>query len=220
MVIHHFFYDLVYYLDAPPWLYENPVFNVLHYIFAGLFVFISGISSRFSRGNIKRGFITLAFAMGITIVTYFMGTPVWFGILHLLGLSMLFFGLTKKIWDKIPRKLTLALLIKLLLTVLVALKAYKPQFEQIALINIISVLGWPQPGFISYDYFPIFPWVIIFLFGTWAGIYIIEKKLPSWFYTMSLPFFPKVGRNSLLIYILHQPILYVFILVIGRFLPI
>ena len=55
MVLHHFLYDLCEFLGAPWWLFTNPVFDVLHYFFAGLFIFLSGISSDFSRSNLKRG---------------------------------------------------------------------------------------------------------------------------------------------------------------------
>ena len=44
MVIHHFLLDLIVLCGAPEWLFSNPVFDVLHYIFAGLFIFLSGVS--------------------------------------------------------------------------------------------------------------------------------------------------------------------------------
>ena len=69
MVLHHFLYDLCAFLGAPWWLFTNPVFDVLHYFFAGLFIFLSGISSDFSRSNLKRGAKAMALALGITLVT-------------------------------------------------------------------------------------------------------------------------------------------------------
>ena len=67
MVLHHFLYDLCEFLGAPWWLFTNPVFDVLHYFFAGLFIFLSGISSDFSRSNLKRGAKAMALALGITL---------------------------------------------------------------------------------------------------------------------------------------------------------
>ena len=55
MVIHHFLYDLVVFCSAPVWLFKNPVFQELHYFFAGLFVLLSGIACRFSHSNLLRG---------------------------------------------------------------------------------------------------------------------------------------------------------------------
>ena len=214
MVVHHLLYNLVFFLGAPETLFTNPVFDALHYFFAGLFVFISGISSRFSRGNIKRGLITFAIAMGVTIVTYLMEMPIWFGVLHMLGISMLFFGLTKRLWDKIPKKLIPAMLIKLAVSLVIGLQL-NLVIENVILGNLLSVLGWPQPGFVSYDYFPVFPWILVFLFGTWVGTYIADRKFPEWFYEAQVPLFPVLGRKALLIYVLHQPVLYVLVRGIG-----
>ena len=82
MVLHHFLYDLCAFLGAPWWLFTNPVFDVLHYFFAGLFIFLSGISSDFSRSNLKRGAKAMTLALGITLVTYFMDMTIVFGVLH------------------------------------------------------------------------------------------------------------------------------------------
>ena len=63
MCIHHLLYDLAAFLGAPWWLFDNPVFRILHYIFAGCFIFLSGLSSRFSRSNTKRGLKVIAIAL-------------------------------------------------------------------------------------------------------------------------------------------------------------
>ena len=215
MVIHHMLYDCVEFLGAPEWLFTNPVFDMLHYTFAGLFIFLSGVSSRFSRGNIKRGLITIALAMLITAVTYFMDMPIWFGVLHLLGFSMLFFGLTSKLWDFIPRKAAPIIYIAFIAASSFAAAYYEPTSEHTFLWICLSLLGWPQPGFVSYDYFPILPWIFVSLLGTWAGLYIVERKLPSRFYEIKPPILPAIGRKALLIYILHQPVLYALVMGIA-----
>ena len=222
MVIHHLLYNLAAFLGAPWWLFTNPVFDVLHYIFAGLFIFLSGVSSRFSRSNAKRGLIVIAVAVVISIVTYNMNMPIWFGILHLLGLLMLLFGLTGKLWNKIPGKAAPFIYIALIVAGAQAVARVSLTSESLWLRNLLAVLGWRQPGtfngallpwhpdfvFGSYDYFPVLPWIFVFLLGTWAGLYIRERRLPDWFYSVKPPVFPKIGRKSLIIYILHQPVLY------------
>jgi len=215
MVIHHFLYNLVYFLGAPEWLFTNPVFDVLHYTFAGLFIFLSGVSSRFSRSNIRRGLIVIAVAMVITAVTYYMKMPIWFGVLHLLGFSMVFFGLTRKFWDLIPRKAAPVIFIALI--VIGAIATAHPVYAGASawLRNVVSILGWPQPGFVSFDYFPLLPWLFVFLLGTWAGLYIAERKLPGWFYEAEFPVFPAIGRKALIVYILHQPVLYALVMGIA-----
>jgi len=225
MVIHHLLYNLAAFLGAPWWLFTNPLFDLLHYLFAGLFIFLSGVSSRFSRSNSRRGLIVIVIAIIISIVTYFMGMPIWFGILHLLGFSMLFFGLTGRLWSLIPRKAAPCVFIPLIVISSLARAQLSPVTDSLWVRNVLAILGWPRaeihsavdlallpwnPGFVfvSYDYFPLLPWVFVFLLGTWAGIYIRERKLPGWFYDATFPVFPKVGRKALIIYILHQPVLY------------
>lgn len=223
MVIHHLLYNLTAFLDAPDWLFSNPVFDVLHYIFAGLFIFLSGVSSRFSHSNLKRGLIVAALAIAVSAVTFYMGMPIWFGILHLLGFLMLFYGLTHRMWEAIPGKAAPAIYLPLLIGSALALGRIPLTTGNLWSQNLLAVLGWwNQPGrfdrtllpwntgfvFGSYDYFPLLPWLFVFLLGTWAGYYIRERKLPGWFYEMKPMIFPAIGRKALLIYMLHQPVLY------------
>ncbi len=210
MVIHHFLIDLVNLCGAPMWIFSNPVFDVLHYLFAGLFIFLSGLCCRFSHSNLRRGIICLAIAMGITVVSSlpFIDDPIRFGVLHLLGFSMVFFALTHKAWDAIPRKAA-----PVFYVVMIVFTAWLVAHTSIGPVaRWLFPFGWVEKGFYSADWFPIFPWVFVFLLGTWAGLYVVEHKLPERFYTFTCPVLPQIGRKSLLIYVLHQPILYGLIL--------
>ena len=103
MVIHHALYDAVYFLGAPSWFFSNPVFTPLSRFFEVVFILLSGASCRFSHSNIRRGLIFLAGAAAVSVVTYFIGNPVRFGILHLLGSAAVGFGL----WQKIRARMRL-----------------------------------------------------------------------------------------------------------------
>lgn len=69
-------------------------------------------------------------------------------------------------------------------------------------------LGLTAPGFYSADYFPLLPWFFLFLLGTGLGGWCLENReapllalrLPA---ALTWP-----GRHSLVIYVLHQPVLY------------
>lgn len=206
MVIHHFLLDLVELCSAPIWLFSNPVFNVLHYFFAGMFIFLSGVSSNFSRSNIIRGIKCFAIAMAMTIITSlpFINAPIRFGVLHLLGFSMVFYGLTYKIWDSIPRFFMPFLCVFLIIGTSI-LVTYTNIGNS---AKYLFMFGWTYEGFVSADWFPIFPWLFVFLLGTWAGHYIKEHRLPKWFYEKNVPVFPEIGRRALIIYVLHQPVFY------------
>jgi len=216
MVIHHALYNVWAFLGGPPWLYRNPVFNFLQIIFIGLFVAISGVSSRFSRGNVERGAIVIVIAVIISYITVRMEMPIIFGILHLLGLLMMFYGITRKFWDNLPRKVAPFIYIILIAASALARQFLSPTSDNLIIRDILSVLGWRQPGFVSFDYQPILPWIFVFLFGTWVGEYIRENKFPTWFYEAKAPFFPLVGRNALLIYVAHQPILFGITMLIAN----
>jgi len=213
MVIHHFLYDAVVFLGAPEWLFTNPVFDVLHFLFAGLFIFLSGVSSRFSRSNTVRGLKALAAAMCITAVTAVMEMTVLFGVLHLLAFCMIFYGLTHAFWERLPGALLPALCAAL--TVLTAPLADGEPSS----LTFLWMFGWTYPGFSSSDYFPIFPWIFVFLAGAWAGGPIRDRRLPDWFYAFRAPLPAAIGRKALWIYLLHQPVLYALTLGIKAVFP-
>ena len=166
MVLHHFLYDLCAFLGAPWWLFTNPVFDVLHYFFAGLFIFLSGISSDFSRSNLKRGAKAMALALGITLVTYFMDMTIVFGVLHLLASCMLLFGLTRKLWEALPAWVLPVLCLALIFLTAPCADGVTTQTPQLWLF------GFTTPDFASADYFPLLPWFFVFLLGAWAGRYV------------------------------------------------
>ncbi len=209
MVAHHFLYDLWAFLGAPSWLFTNPVFDFLHYLFAGLFIMLSGVSSRFSRSNLKRGIKVIAAALAITLVTWQLDMIIVFGILHFLGFSMVFYALTRRIWDKIPERIAPILYIVLMIASILFLNSIKSASEW------LWMFGITYPGFSSADYFPILPWIFVFLFGTWLGEIIRQGKMPEWFYSVKSPRLSSVGRKSFLIYLVHQPVLYGLTMLIG-----
>ena len=209
MVCHHLFYDLVEYLGAPPWLFSNLVFNFLHYVFAGLFILLSGVSSRFSRSNIRRGVKVLIAALVVTLVTFLIDSIVIFGILHFLGFCMVLYGFTQKFWDRFSGWAAPLVYIVLTAATAIILNALNP-----VKIKWLWIIGLWENNFFSADYFPLFPWVFVFLLGTWLGRLIKDGKLPEWFYTANPPLLPKVGRHAFVVYLLHQPVMVGIIMLI------
>ena len=69
--------------------------------------------------------------------------------------------------------------------------------------HLTALLGFPQPGFYSTDYFSLLPWVFLF----WTGYYLYRlrrQEQPR----VSLPVVTALGRHSLTVYLLHQPVVY------------
>ena len=82
--------------------------------------------------------------------------------------------------------------------------------------NYLSWIGFNKEVPITNDFYPLFPWVTFYLFGVWVfepvRIYL-EKysksnntNLPNDNSVFSLIEF--LGRNSLTVYVLHQPIFF------------
>lgn len=207
MVAYHFGYDLVIFVGVSPRLIDNLLLNVLQNIFAGLFILMSGISCRFSKSNLKRGFQMLIFAGLISLVTWSIGYPVWFGIIHFLGIAAILFSIISPAIDKISRPVQSIIYIALYLC---SLPFTARRYD----VSWLWWLGFRPEGWSSADYFPLIPWLFIYLLGILIGAYITEKRFPERFYTQRVPFFATIGRNTLLIYVLHQPVLYILTLLI------
>ena len=184
---------------------------------AGDFIFISGCVSRYSRSNLKRGLQIFSCGMVLTIVTAFVipSQIILFGVLHLLGFSMVFFALTRKWLDRIHPTFGMFLCMLLFLSTYFISSGWigfspfaAPLPAQWYSVKFLFWLGIPGPGFFSSDYFSIFPWLFFFLAGTFCGVFFKENKLPDWVYRPHVPWLSRVGRHTLIIYLLHQPVLY------------
>ncbi|MBQ1956109.1 MAG: DUF1624 domain-containing protein, partial [Clostridia bacterium] len=42
--------------------------------------------------------------------------------------------------------------------------------------------------------------------GAWAGKYIAEGRFPSWFYRMNFKPLEFIGKHTIWIYLIHQPL--------------
>jgi len=229
MVAYHFGYDLILFAGAPSRILHNPIFDFLQPVFAGVFIFLSGLSCRFSRKNLLRGLAMFAIGWVVTIVTYFVGVPAWFGILHFLGSASMIFGAAQLVMGRffeksysvkseISRRRSdilrgLAILLCAILFVITQRYLNSRYFG----IPGMWWLGLRQQGFRSSDYFPLLPWIFIHLAGTVFGKWVVEKRLPERFYSLRVPFFAAVGRNTFLIYILHQPVCFLVVCLITLF---
>ncbi|MEI6603113.1 MAG: heparan-alpha-glucosaminide N-acetyltransferase domain-containing protein [Clostridia bacterium] len=214
MVFQHTLVDLVYIFLLPINLLSNP-FLINLFSFGGvLFVFLSGISSQFSRHNVRRGLGILGLGILITLVTYFFlrSETIYFGILHFLGVAILIYALVRPLLQKANQMVVFVVGMALFIV------AYIIYRQDIRIEHFLSFLiGFPATDFQSGDYFPVFPFLFAFLSGTGAGWYISNHKLPQRFYDLKFPVIRTVGRYSLWIYMFHQPII---IFILQLFMPI
>lgn len=183
------------------------VFWVLQELFVGLFLLISGICTAFSRSVLRRGVIVCAVALLITLVTGVLlpacgvyGLEIWFGILHMFGLSMILYGLfTCK--NRLVPVLTAVALFVLYLAVITCRGMAWADYA-------LAVVGVTPEDFYSADYYPLLPYFFLFLAGSFLGQPVKNHQLPERFYTLRLRPVEWVGRHSLWIYLAHQPIIF------------
>jgi uncharacterized membrane protein len=191
-------------LSTPAWL-------AAQYFFAGLFVVLSGISSTLSRGNVRRSIKLLAVALLVTAVTFFYNraATIHFGILHCLGVSILAYGLA---FEKVRASVSAAVGAAVLVLGAVlpfALKSAAIRFDW------LLPLGIHSPFYSSFDYFPLLPWFGVFLAGVSLGKSVYASKRSLIRRRLPVTFINFAGRHSLLIYIIHQPIILGVLYLLG-----
>ncbi len=151
---------------------------------------------------LRRAAIVFGCGMLVSLATYIAdpATFVRFGILHMIGISLLllpffapfaeaniFVGLLCIILGNISKDFTVS-------------------------TWLLLPLGLMPPSFETVDYFPLLPWFGVILFGVACGHFLYIRS-PHWrqsfsAYRVPLPaILTWPGRNALLIYLLHQPIL-------------
>ena len=226
MVVYHAMYDLKYLFGADVPIFFDSWFDVIRDIFAGTFIFISGTVCRYSSNNLKRGAQCFFIGMIMTFVMpFFTSGTIYFGILHFLGISMILFGLGQKLFDLLPSVVGLTVSILLfILTMNVGLTVANgavttgyigiPHLFQIHLpieaynVGVLFPLGLHDLSFSSSDYFPMLPWFFLFIAGSYFGIFAKNGSLPKFCYPTHIKWLAAVGRYTIWIYVLHQPVLY------------
>ncbi len=217
VALYHLLYDLVIFGLVPYTWILHPAVEGTHIVAFSTFVAFSGVSSRFSRSNLKRGIEMVVIAYIITFVTWFLDHEgfVRFGVLHFLGIAAILFWGMEKLWNALRKERPLPkgflkvwnLLFPITMMagyVLTYYYIYKRSYP----VEGLAWLGFPSPAYYSTDYFPLIPFLFLYLFGTWLGRMIMEEKLPGWFYKINIPGFDKLGRYTLWIYLAHQPVFY------------
>ena len=198
---------------------SSAVWTAAQYFFAGLFVVLSGTSSTLSRNNVRRGLRLLAVALALTLGTYLIA--VWlhffdpadtiiFGILHCLAVSMLLYGAVFKKVSAAANALCGAAVMGLAALLPIVGKAFSIRS------NWLIPFGLPSQSFSSLDYFPLIPWFGVFLIGVALGksVYASKKSLLPW--RIPRKFVNFAGRHSLIIYLVHQPVIMGVLYLLGR----
>lgn len=171
-------------------------------------------AGRFYYRQLKRAFLVFFMAMLVTLFTYLAVQKAYvaFGVLHLISLSIfLVMFLAGRKWLSLFLGV-LALLIALLI-------------RDIEVTNpMLYPFGFEYIGINTLDYFPVFPWMAVPLFGVFFGNILYSGFRRRFFMkglsVLEKDFFGKkpivfFGKHGIAIYMLHIPAILVLLYVLG-----
>ena len=214
MIAYHFCWDLGFFGFIDPRLITQG-FGLFIAQFIGLsFITIAGISSRilslsdnFKKKFLKRFFKLVFISAVISTATFLLNRNsfIFFGILHFLSLC----SLVSLILIYIKSSFHLFLIFLCAAIISISGITFNLPF-------MLSWLGFNREIPTTNDFYPLFPWITFYFFGFWFGKIIYEKlskkengfSMPIDGINMLLKFFEYMGQKALIIYILHQPILF------------
>ncbi len=221
MVIYHTLFDLVYIFGVNIRWFNSSIGFIWEQYICWSFILIAGFCQSFAKKSLKEGLIVSFWGLIISLFTYLvpLGMNINFGVLTFIGLAILVTIPLKKIYNKINPVLGISIAIFLfiifrninygylgfgdfnLFKLPSSLYSVEPNW-------ILTLIGFPFQGFSSADYFSFFPWYFLFLTGYF--LYFVLKKYKKLVYLKSKPFpvLTFISEHSLLIYILHQPIIF------------
>jgi len=192
MIAFHTVFDLHYFAGIS--LLPGDAWFWLPRAIGAAFIFLAGVSLTLSKSTpFKRGAMIFSWGLAITAVTWFAFpiNTIWFGVLHLIGLSIILAPFLERGGPALA-------------AALIAIGAWL-QFQSFQFPWLLW-LGFAPAQFYSFDYYPLLPWLGVLLLGMWAGRKLYSKAKPRVAPALVSPLC-FLGRNSLAIYLLHQPLL-------------
>ena len=230
MILYHICWDLVHMYGFDwPWFMKTQGYLWQQSI-CWLFIFVSGFCQGLKRDErtlssaCKRGLVIMVSGLLVTAATLVFApeAKIIFGVLFFLGFSIMLTAWLGPLLRKIPAKAGL-LCSTILLFIFRNINDGNLGFETIILCRLPdflyehgllgSFLGLQDKNFSSADYFSFIPWYFLFIKGYFICRNILQKRetkglsgLPAVF-TKGVPVLETLGQHSLLVYLLHQPVI-------------
>ncbi len=213
----HFLYDVNVVFGRQPGWYLRPGVHIWQQYICWSFILIAGFSYDWGRArNLRRGLTLNLLGLAITAATLIAvpSEAIWFGILNFMGCAILLTIPLERGLKKLPPTLGLALCFALFLLFrhvesgILGLGAFSVRLPAaLYRYSILAPLGFPDAHFRSSDYFPMLPWYLLFLCGWFLGRLLEQNARLQRLARVKIPLLSAVGRKTIWIYMLHQPIL-------------
>ncbi len=217
MILFHANYILeeVFYIQTL--LFSSLFWYILGKSVAITFIFVSGISFFLSvqdknidpiiHNALKKCFILTAIAISISIITYlfFYDQRISWGIIHFFAIATLIGLIFVRLWSW-----------NISIGIVWIIFGYS--LSQMSIdTDLLIPIGLTPMDYYSADYYPIFPWFGYYLIGYGVASSLYRYWYFARIFSSSVSIMQPIafiGRYSLLIYILHVPILYVVMWII------
>ena len=218
MMLYHTCWDLVFLFGKKIPGYSGLGGYVWQQSICWTFILLAGFCWSLGSHHLKRGLIVFGSGILITFVTLLVmpESRVIFGVLTLIGSCMLLLIPMEKLLLKLRAEIGLAGSFLLFLLFRNVNTGYLG-FENWNILKLpdgfyenlfTTYLGFPQKGFFSADYFSLLPWFFLFLTGFYLYQLVQKNHMMEKLFSWRVPGFDVIGRHSLLIYLLHQPVVF------------
>ena len=206
MVIYHLCYDIFCAFGVWSSFYRAVPVIIWERLICSTFIIISGISLHFTRHGFRRGLIVTLCGIVTTVVTVIF-TPdqsIFFGVLSFIGCAMLLTYALHRLLDRMNPYVG-AILFFLLFVLCYNIPNGTLGFFSAPLIHLpdalyqfkwLAFLGFPSNDFFSADYFPLLPWLFLYLFGYQLWRIITQRRLERLFLGR-IPVLDFIGRRDL-----------------------
>ena len=227
MILYHALWDAVNIFHADiPWFTSNGA-HIWQQFICHTFILLSGFCWHFGKKKLKNALIVLGASVIITVVTaiFMKNSIIFFGVLCLLGSSMLVMLPLDKLFKKFNPFAGFAVCFLIFILTKQIPDGYIGIGDSV-LLNLpeeiycnyfTSYFGFPFKGFYSADYFPLIPWLFLFACGYFLNPIFERLNLMKYFSSFRCRPLEFLGRHSLIIYMIHQPVVYGVLFVASEF---
>lgn len=218
MVAYHAMWNWANLVGGAPGWYSSAAGYIWQQCICWTFILLSGFCLPLGSHGLRRGLTVFAAGALVTAVTTVVMPEqrIVFGVLTLLGSCMLIMYPLKKPLAKLPP--AAGLLVSAALFFLTRnIGRGSLGFEDFNILALpdwlyknylTAYIGFPPPWFSSTDYFPVFPWIFLFMAGYFLFLIFQKRDWLRFLNRGGSDVLTWPGRHSLVIYLLHQPALF------------
>lgn len=215
MMLYHGMWDVVFLFGVvQKWYTGRPGF-VWQQSICWVFILLSGFCLPLGHHPFRRGAVVFGAGALVTAVTllFLPEDVVWFGVLTLLGSSMLLTAALDPLLRRVPPAVGVAVSALLFWGTYPTMNGFWNLPGGRLALPLALYASWPTAylgfmpkSFFSTDYFPLLPWLFLF----WAGYFLhhlLGRGRLAPLRRSVCPPLGWMGRHSLVLYLLHQPVI-------------